>query len=83
MWEVLAVGYVLKPVSITVFVYRKMGVPSGDILDLHGILERVEIDNFNGSLRLCPRYYTKEGNLLRERSYQLTYGIVPRESKSR
>lgn len=46
MWEILAVGYVLKPVYISFFVYRKMDVYSGDVLDLHGILERVEIDNF-------------------------------------
>jgi len=84
MWEVLAVGYIIKPVYITFFfVYREMGVSSGDILDLHGILERVEIHNFNGSLRLRPRYYTKEGHLIHERSYQPTYPILPRESKSR
>jgi hypothetical protein len=73
MWELLAVGYVLKPVYITFFVYREMDVSSGDILDLHGILERVEIDNFNGLLQLCPRYYTKESHLVHEGSYQLTF----------
>jgi hypothetical protein len=33
-----------------------MGVSSGDILDVHGILERVEIDNFSGLLQVCPPF---------------------------
>lgn len=39
MWEILAVGCVLKPVYITFFVYREVGVSSGDILDLHAMLK--------------------------------------------
>jgi hypothetical protein len=39
MWEVLAVGCVLKPVYTTFFVSRELGVSSGDILDLHDMLK--------------------------------------------